>query len=670
MGNSRYGDTGAGGSGGGGGLFFRTPTDIFTGADLAACRTARNTYFVATANVADLNQFQSDQFLSIVLDPANSTDNVFETFLPGNSDGLRQTGREFNLDAANATPRGFAASTTYAYVVDDAGEKVFVYSLPGGAQQASLEFPIHSTNSWPVGIAVNATNAYVADRTTTKVFVYLLADGSRQTAQEIDLAAGNTTPSGIAVSATHAYVLNFTDRKVYVYLLADGSHQPAQEFSLHSDNGNPEGITINATYAYVVDSIGRKVYAYILSGGAQETSQEFGLVVDNDTARGMAVDANYAYIVDFTDSKVYVYLLPGYDSTKWVERTGSIQGNPGPIGSDATVNASNVDPLIAAYSGGIAGLSIVDAQIPSAIMRDAEFTAATVRTMLGLTATEVDDLLTGASINGQVVTFPQTDGSQVTITIPSSASTSVADGVVESGAFNAAGTELILTLDTADTVTINVPALLRSTATGGFTLRSGTGVPDASLGADGDWYLRTSNGAMYLKASGSWSVVYTDQIGQAGSGITESAANTLIQTALAASVTGNTETGIVVTYNADETVDYIIQAAPQTHTNFVGITTGELSAVVIADFTVSGITAALTIPAYTGSRRLLFARPASEADPSAVYLYLSGNRNTVNQLSTFTKSVSAIQLGGESHNWWGNVGLQSGAGGYVLEQIN
>ena len=38
----------------------------------------------------------------------------------------------------------------------------------------------------------------------------------------------------------------------------------------------------------------------------------------------------------------------------------------------------------------------------------------------------------------------------------------MADGVVESGVFNAAGTELTLTLDTGGTVTIDVPAVLRT----------------------------------------------------------------------------------------------------------------------------------------------------------------------------------------------------------------
>ena len=108
----------------------------------------------------------------------------------------------------------------------------------------------------------------------------------------------------------------------------------------------------------------------------------------------------------------------------------------------------------------------------------------------------------------------------------------------------------------------------------------------------------------------------------------------------------------------------------QTHTNYVGVINGALSAVTGANFTVNGITAALTIPSYSGTRRLLFARPSTEADPSEVYLYQSGMRNTINQIHTFMKSSSTLTLGGSLHKWWGTVDLQNGFGGYVLEQVN
>ena len=60
---------------------------------------------------------------------------------------------------------------------------------------------------------------------------------------------------------------------------------------------------------------------------------------------------------------------------------------------------------------------------------------------------------------------------------------------------------------------------------GGFTLRQGTTAPASSLGDDGDWYLRTSNGQWYEKVSGAWASRYTDMVGEAGSGITQTEAD-------------------------------------------------------------------------------------------------------------------------------------------------
>ena len=51
------------------GLYLRKPADEFTGANLAACRVARDTYFSAAANAAALREFQDNQSLAIILNP-------------------------------------------------------------------------------------------------------------------------------------------------------------------------------------------------------------------------------------------------------------------------------------------------------------------------------------------------------------------------------------------------------------------------------------------------------------------------------------------------------------------------------------------------------------------------------------------------------------------------
>ena len=172
------------------------------------------------------------------------------------------------------------------------------------------------------------------------------------------------------------------------------------------------------------------------------------------------------------------------------------------------INDAHIQGIVDATSLSALQGQVTDAQIPAAIFRDAELTATAVRTLLGLTAAEVNNLLTGASISGQVVTFTQNDGSAVSITLPAGTGGMV-DGVVASGAFNSAGTELTLTLDTGGTVVIGVPALLRSAgAADGYRPifdifnRDGTGSIRARYGtADLSWSVQSVERLLAVQAS-------------------------------------------------------------------------------------------------------------------------------------------------------------------------
>ena len=79
-------DFGAAGGAGGGGLHFRDPADEFTGGNLNACRTARDTYFNNSSNAAAKAQFAGDRSLAIILNPGNSSDNTFQTWLGSATD--------------------------------------------------------------------------------------------------------------------------------------------------------------------------------------------------------------------------------------------------------------------------------------------------------------------------------------------------------------------------------------------------------------------------------------------------------------------------------------------------------------------------------------------------------------------------------------------------------
>ena len=191
---------------------------------------------------------------------------------------------------------------------------------------------------------------------------------------------------------------------------------------------------------------------------------------------------------------VFETYLPGnvgaYDNANWVERTDAVQG---PEGAKGDVGArgpaqtdDNIDARIATYArivptgeiddaqipASIArdseikpfartgGPQVPDTEIPDAIMRDAELTLAAVRNLLGLSAQEVNDLLTGGSISGNVLTLTQNDGSTVTLNLPTGGM-SVADGVVDGGSISADGMTLTLTRSVGDDIEIDIPALLR-----------------------------------------------------------------------------------------------------------------------------------------------------------------------------------------------------------------
>ena len=197
---------------------------------------------------------------------------------------------------------------------------------------------------------------------------------------------------------------------------------------------------------------------------------------------------------------VFETYLPGnvgaYDNANWVQRTDAVQGPEGakgdqgargPAQSDANIDAriapyariaptgqidddqipaaitrdNEVDGHIAPYARATPTGQIADAQIPDAIMRDAEFTLAAVRNLLSLSAQEVDDLLTGGSISGSVLTLTQNDGSTITLNLPTGGM-SVADGVVDGGSISADGMTLTLTRSEGDDIEIDIPALLRN----------------------------------------------------------------------------------------------------------------------------------------------------------------------------------------------------------------
>ena len=141
--------------------------------------------------------------------------------------------------------------------------------------------------------------------------------------------------------------------------------------------------------------------------------------------------------------------------------------------------------------------------------------------------------------------------------------------------------------------------------------------------------------------------------------LTTTQINTLIQTALAAAVTSNTETGIIVTYNTDGTIDFVVSGGGGGGGGGgVGIVTDDIYFGLSTDdtpqgseLTIAGVAGVGTIPAFN-NRYMLIARLATEDDILSVMF--SDDQSGLNQAAAFTKYSSTVvpTVESEAFNVW------------------
>ena len=174
-----------------------------------------------------------------------------------------------------------------------------------------------------------------------------------------------------------------------------------------------------------------------------------------------------------------------WNGATWSASSGTSSSSP--------VTNAQIDSRIAPYARTAPSGQIADAQIPGGIMRDSELTATLVRTVIGLTAQQLNDFFTNASINGRVITYTQADGSIVQVTVPAAAG-AMADGVVSSAALN--GTTLRLTLSTGTVISVDLSAL-QSTSTG-------TGLTTGQAAKLGKIYLPNADGTFPAVTQAIW----------------------------------------------------------------------------------------------------------------------------------------------------------------------
>ena len=139
-------------------------------------------------------------------------------------------------------------------------------------------------------------------------------------------------------------------------------------------------------------------------------------------------------------------------------------------------------------------------------------------------------------------------------------------------------------------------------------------------------------------------------IAPGGTGIDVATANDLIQAALAASVTGNTETGIAVTHNPDGTFDFVVAGGgglPVVMDDlYFGLSADDTP--LGSELTIAGVAGVGTIPAFA-DMYMLIARLATEDDITSVVF--SDDQSQTNQIGAFSKHTNTVVPPGESEEF-------------------
>ena len=270
-----------------------------------------------------------------------------------------------------------------------------------------------------------------------------------------------------------------------------------------------------------------------------------------------------------------------YDSSGWVERTDAVQGNTGPGPSNAQLTA-NIKPFAR-----IGGGRVPEPEIDPTIMRDAELTATSVMTLLGLTQAELDGLFTGARITNNNIVFTENDLGVTTLPLPVGEN---ADGVITSFVISDDGITAVITRSEGANLNVSIPAILRA---GGTTE---TRVRELIVAAN-----HASQASLDL---------------------------------LAERVAALEAGGVIV-------------VPPTTDTLYFG--TSDTDMPQSSDLTIPGVNGTGTIPAYAGEKHLLIAKLASE--PPITRVTFSDDSSNTNSIGAFTLYSNTIIPPGETEEF-------------------
>ena len=289
-------------------------------------------------------------------------DKLFAYALDG---GARDDTKEFGLHSDNSFPRGIWSDGTTIWVADRTDDKLYAYTLDGGARDTAKEFDLADStdaaedNGNPYGVWSDGTTIWVADEHDDRLYAYTLDGGARDTAKEFGLHEDsgnrfedNANPRGIWSDGDTMWVADLADNMLYAYTLDGGARDQSREFNLHrdgdnpaEDNGSPAGIWSDGDTMWVANFGNDRLFAYPLPGGTQpppgggdrHADREFGLAPDNDRPWGIWSDGDTMWVANDGNDRLYAYALS--NGNRDIPKEFNLAGaNSGPAGiwSDGT----------------------------------------------------------------------------------------------------------------------------------------------------------------------------------------------------------------------------------------------------------------------------------------------------------------------------------------------
>ncbi|MBI1249378.1 tandem-95 repeat protein [bacterium] len=176
----------------------------------------------------------------------------------------------FSLDSANTSPKGIASDGNKLWIVDDAADKVFVYSAGDGSYIGS--WSLDSANADASGITLdadpNSTSLWIVDNVDHQVYHYASAttvtSGSLSAADTFDLGMGNFSPQGIADPGTAPYVQSQTFSIVHDHAIGSNWDNDDDVYRLYAwdPDGNPITLSISTPPAHGTVSLSGNDYVY------------------------------------------------------------------------------------------------------------------------------------------------------------------------------------------------------------------------------------------------------------------------------------------------------------------------------------------------------------------------------------------------------------------------